>query len=129
MSDRIHQEVVIPVAVKRVYEALTNARQFSEATGGAPAQISRDEGGSFSCFGDRIVGRQVELVRDRRIVQAWRAADWEEGVYSMVRFELKEDGKGTRLLFDQSGFPQDERAHLEEGWPKMYWEPLRKFLT
>ena len=98
-------------------------------TGGAPAEISRDEGGPFSCFGDRIVGRQVELVPDRRIVQAWRAADWEDGVYSVVRFELREDGKGTRLVFDQSGFPQGEKGHLEAGWPKMYWEPLQEFLT
>ncbi len=129
MSDRIHQEVVLPAPAKRVYQALTDAAQFSEVTGGAPAEISRDEGGPFSCFGDKVVGRHVELVPDRRIVQAWRTANWEDGVYSVVRFELQEDDKGTRLVFDQSGFPEHEKGHLEAGWPKMYWEPLQKFLA
>lgn len=129
MSDRIHQEVVLPAATNRVYQALTDASQFSEVSGGAPAEISGEEGGAFSCFGDRIVGRQVELLPGRRIVQAWRAADWDDGVYSVVRFELEGDATGTRLVFDQSGFPEGEKEHLEQGWAKMYWEPLRKFLT
>ena len=129
MSDRIHQEIVLPVPPSRVYEALTDAAQFSKVTAGAPAKISADEGGAFSCFGDRIVGRHVELVPQRRIVQAWRAANWDEGIYSVVRFELQEDADSTRLVFDQSGFPEGEKNHLEEGWPKMYWEPLQKFFA
>lgn len=129
MSDRIHQEIVLPAPPKRVYEALTEEAQFSAVTGGAPARISAEEGGTFSCFGDRVVGRQVELVPNRRIVQAWRASNWDEGIYSVVRFELREDGDRTKLVFDQSGFPLDEKEHLEGGWKTMYWEPLQKYVT
>ena len=57
MSDRIHQEVVLKGSPERVYKALTDASQFSELTGGAPAEISADAGGAFSCFGGMIVGR------------------------------------------------------------------------
>jgi activator of HSP90 ATPase len=42
--------------------------------------------GAYSLFGDWLEGRQVELVPDQRISQAWRFTDWEPGVYSMVRF-------------------------------------------
>lgn len=125
----IHQEIVLKASPARVYEALTDARQFSAFTGGAPAEISAKAGGAFSCFGGRIVGQNVELVPDRRLVQAWRAGNWDEGVYSIARFELEPQGSGTRLVFDHAGFPEQQRAHLEGGWRAMYWEPLQKYLA
>jgi transposase-like protein len=47
------------------------------------------EGGPFSLFGGHITGRQVELVPDQLVVQAWRAKTWPAGVYSIARFELR----------------------------------------
>ena len=125
----IHQEVVFKANSDRVYQALTDAKQFSAFTGGAPAEISREAGGAFSCFGGMIVGRNLELVLNRRLVQAWRAGNWSEGLYSIVKFELEAEGGETRLVFDHTGFPEDQRPHLEGGWPAMYWGPLRKYLA
>lgn len=122
---RIHQEVDFDAAPKKVYEALTDAKQFGKATG-APMEISRDEGGRFSCFGGMIEGRQIELVPGKRIVQAWRVKSWEPGLYSIARFELQSKGKGTRVIFDHEGFPDVEREHLDKGWHANYWDPLRK---
>ena len=129
MSTAIHQEIAFAANPKRIYEALLDGRQFSEFTGGAPAQIDPAAGGPFSCFGGMIVGRNIELKPNQRVVQAWRAANWPEGIYSIVRFELAGEGEGTRLTFDQCGFPADQREHLEGGWHKMYWEPLRTYLA
>jgi uncharacterized protein YndB with AHSA1/START domain len=129
MAEGIHQEVTIDASPERVYRALTDAKQFAELSGGAAAEISPDAGGAFSAFGGMIQGRNVELVPDRRIVQAWRVANWEPGVYSLVRFELQPAGTGTRLVFDHTGFPEGEREHLASGWHQQYWEPLRRYLT
>ena len=129
MSKPIHQEVVIQASPKQVYKALTDATEFSAFTGGAPATIEREAGGAFSCFGGMVVGRNVELVPDRRVVQAWRAGNWPDGVYSIARFELTAQGKGTKLVFDHDGFPDDQRPHLEGGWQAMYWGPLAKHLA
>ena len=128
MSASIEQEVVIPASPRRVYEALTDAKTFSAFTGGKPAEIEGKAGGVFSCFGGMILGRNVELVPERRVVQAWRVANWPDGVFSIVRFELVPAGAGTKLSFFQAGFPDDARGHLEAGWHKMYWEPLRTYL-
>ena len=128
MSRHIHQEIEFKASPGRVYAALTDAAQFSTLTGGAPAEFSGEAGGTFTCFGGAIVGRQVELAIDQRVVQAWRASNWPAGVYSIVKFELETVGAGTRLVFDQSGFPEAEAEHLADGWHKMYWEPIRKFL-
>ena len=61
-------------------------------------------------------------------MQAWRAGNWDEGVYSIARFELHEEGTSTKIVFDQAGFPEEAGQHLEGGWAKMYWEPLRHYL-
>jgi activator of HSP90 ATPase len=124
---RIHQEVSFAASAAKIYSALTDSDVHSRFTG-APAEISSEEGGAFSCYGGRVVGRNLELVTDKRIVQAWRPADWPEGVYTIARFELQSQGQETKLVFDQDGIPDDAVSHLEAGWSRMYWEPLRKFL-
>lgn len=129
MSKPIHQEILFNASPQRVYAALTDAQRFSAFTGGAPSEISREAGGPFSGFGGMITGRQLELVPDRRVVQAWRAGNWGEGIYSIVRFELHAQGSQTRLAFDHTGFPEEQREHLEAGWRKMYWEPLERYLA
>jgi activator of HSP90 ATPase len=130
--ESIHQEVVFKAVRKRVYEALTQSKQFAQVTDfimkGASAEISSEVGGSFSIFGGVILGRHIELVPYERIVQAWREKDWPAGVYSIVKFELKEQGADTKLVFDHTGFPDGAASHLAPGWWSHYWEPLQKYL-
>lgn len=129
MSEPIHHEVVLPANPGRVYEALMDSKQHETFTANGAAEISPDVGGPFSAHGGAIAGRNIELVANRRIVQAWRVADWPEGVYSVIRYQLEEEEGGrTRLIFDQWGAPADQRDHLEEGWTVRYWEPLKKYL-
>lgn len=129
MSTTIHQEVTFAASPERVYEILTSSELFSKATGGAPTDINAEEGGTFSCFGGMILGRNIEIVPNKRIVQAWRPARWEEGVYSLVKFELKEQGSETLLVFDHTGVPEGQVEHLASGWHTNYWEPIKKLLA
>ena len=119
----IHQEVTLSAAPARIYEALVDAVRFGELSG-APASGASVEGASFSLFGGHITGRHVELVPGKRVVQAWRAKTWPEGLYSIARFELQADGGGTRIVFDHDGFPADMAEHLAKGWQSNYWDKL-----
>jgi activator of HSP90 ATPase len=126
-SESIHHEVFFKASRNRVYEALTVAEQFGKLTG-APTEISREVGGTFSIFGGHIVGRNLELAPNERIVQAWRVVDWDVGLYSIAKFELKEVGSNTKIVFDHTSFPQGYGKHLAEGWKSHYWEPVEKYL-
>jgi activator of HSP90 ATPase len=121
----IQQEISFAAPPTKVYEALVNMDRFSEVTG-APAGGASTEGGEFSAFGGHVTGRHVELVPDKRVVQAWRAKTWPEGVYSIVRFELRADGAGTKLSFAHDAFPEDQAEHLAKGWKTNYWENIAK---
>jgi activator of HSP90 ATPase len=136
-ADSIHQEPFIPAGRPRVYKALTDAKQFDKLTllGAAiktmpqkpgPAQLDGREGGAFSLFGGYITGRFIELVPNELVVQAWRTGSWGPGVYSITRFQLVELGNGTKIVFDHTGFPAGQAAHLATGWQDNYWGPLQK---
>jgi activator of HSP90 ATPase len=139
-AESIHQEAVFKASRKRVYEALTDAKQFDKVIqlsgvlqsmhlGDKPAEISREVGGAFTLFGGYIMGRHVELVPNERIVQAWRTGGWAPGVYSIAKFELVEQGAGSKMVFDHTGFPKGEAEVLASGWKAHYWEPLEKLLA
>jgi len=139
-AESIHQETNFRASRKRVYEALTDAKQFDKIIqlsgvmqsmhlGNKPAEISREVGGAFALFGGYITGRHVELVPNERIVQAWRTGKWAAGVYSIAKFELVEQGSGTKIVFDHTGFPKGEAEALASGWKAHYWEPLDKLLA
>ena len=138
-AESIHQEVAFSAPCRRVYASLTDAAQFQKVeelslamhnhdVGSHLAAISRVPGGAFSLFGAYIVGRQLELVDNQRIVQAWRVANWDPGIFSIVRFVMTPSGEGTKLTFDHIGFPPGTAEHLASGWHANYWEPMKKFL-
>jgi activator of HSP90 ATPase len=125
----LHQEIDYKATAQRIYDVLLNSKDFA-AFSGAPAEIDPKAGGAFSMFGGMIVGRNVELVENQRIVQAWRPpADFPEGTYSLVKIELKSQGPGTKLTLNHTGFPEGHFDHFDAGWHSHYWEPLRKFLA
>jgi activator of HSP90 ATPase len=119
----IHHELKLSAPPSRVYELLVDGARFTALTG-APATGEGSEGAAFTAFGGHITGRHVELVPGKRVVQAWRAKTWPEGLYSIARFELAADGSGTKLVFDHTGFPEDMKEHLSQGWKANYWDKM-----
>jgi activator of HSP90 ATPase len=140
-AESIHQEISFKASNKRVYDVLTDAKQFEQVVhlsdamksrippNAPPTRISTEPGGAFSTFGGLIVGMQIELVPNERIVQAWRPAYWKPGSYSIVRFVLTDADSGTKITLDHRGFPDGDGQSLLDGWNKNYWEPLAKFLA
>jgi activator of HSP90 ATPase len=124
----LHEDIELKSTPQRIYAALLDAKQFATFSG-MPATIDPKAGGAFSMFGGQIVGRTIELVPDQRIVQAWRPTHWDQGIYSIVEFQLKPQSAGTLLALDHKGFPEGDFDHLEWGWHAHYWEPLKKFLA
>ena len=124
----IHQEIDFNATPARIYEILLDAKQFAAFTK-QTADVRSQPGAAFKLFGGRIEGRNIELIPNQRIVQAWRPASWSPGIYSIVRFELTPHGSGTRIVLDHAGFAEDKWAGLNEGWATNYWEPLHKYLS
>jgi activator of HSP90 ATPase len=140
-AEAIHQEVSFTASCQRLYAALTDARAFDAVTrlsdglslvtapGAQATAIGSEPGSAFTLFGGYITGRNLDMVPDQHLVQAWRAGSWPAGDYSVVRFSLAAAGSGCRLVLDHRGFPQGQGKSLAYGWRVHYWGPLAKFLA
>ena len=127
MPTEIHQEVTFRAKPKEVYSAIMETKKHTAFTKNGLAKISKKVGGTFSAHGGYISGFNLDLIENKRIVQAWRAKNWPKGVYSIVSFKIEKEGTGTKLIFDHTGLPEKEVDHLAEGWKKMYWDRMTEY--
>jgi uncharacterized protein YndB with AHSA1/START domain len=127
MSKTIRQSATFKATPHQVYEALMDSRQHTQFTGDE-AKISRKVGGEIMAGSGYISGNNLELVPDRKIVQAWHASDWPEGHMSTATFSLAPVSAGTRLTFTHSGVPEEHYEEIKQGWIDFYWAPLKEYL-
>jgi activator of HSP90 ATPase len=126
MCRPVHHEVEFSVKPREVYDAYLDSRRHSRMTG-QKAKMSKKEGEKFSAGDTYISGYNVELVPSRRIVQAWRASEWPEGTYSILRLEMKPKGSGTKMTVDHLAIPDEFRDGVDQGWHEFYWEPMKEY--
>lgn len=124
MTQTIKQIVKFKTDPMSVYNALIDQKIHAKFTG-EKAKINNKVGGKFSVYGDYATGENLELVPGKRIVQTWRASDWEDGVYSKITFVFTKEGKGTKMTFTQTGAPKDQIKSITEGWKDFYWIPMK----
>lgn len=130
MSKTIVQKIVFKNAIaKDLYDLYTNSKKHSEATG-APARISAKEGSKFSVHNGYITGKNLQLVKDRLIVQSWRARDWnKKESNSTFIITLEQKGKDAVLNAIHANVPDKQAKGLDKGWHEFYWEPWKKYLA
>ncbi|MFL5740300.1 MAG: SRPBCC domain-containing protein [Flavisolibacter sp.] len=129
MSKTITQEVLFRnTDAKSLFELYMDSTKHSVATG-APANISPSEGGNYSAHGGYITGKNLQLIRDRLIVQSWRAQSWSsDDVDSTFIIYLEQKGKDVLLHAVHANLPDSAADSINSGWHKMYWEPWRLYL-
>lgn len=123
----IKQGLMIKASARAIYEALMDSKKHAKFTG-SPAKISQKVGGKFTAYDKYISGVNLELVKDKKIVQSWRASNWPQIHYSKVTFLLKPTKGGTKLMFSHKGIPVKELKSIAWGWKTYYWHPLKLML-
>jgi len=125
----IHQEIEFDASPHKIYELLMDTAMHSQFTG-EPADISRDVGGPFSCYGDYINGENIELIPDKKIVQKWIGKDFPEGHHSTLTIVLEDKGNGkTLLILDHANVPADLAPNIKLGWTTHYWDKMKEYLS
>lgn len=130
MTPVIEQSVSFPkVTPAELYALFMDSTKHSAATG-MPAKISRKVGGKWFAFGGMILGKNLALVPNRVVVQAWRSSAWKKAdpdSILVVRFE-KSPGGATAYLA-HVGVPPYDREGVTKGWKKYYWESWKKYFA
>lgn len=127
MKNKIQQTVYFSATPHEVFEALMDEKKHASFTN-AVAKIDRKVGGKFSVWDGYAGGFTKQLIKDKKIVQSWRADDWPKESISEVIFELFPEKNKTKLVFTQIGIPENFISEIKSGWQDYYWQPLEKFL-
>lgn len=124
----IRQVQFIPAASPEdVYDAYVDAKKHSKFTGGRATCTPR-VGGKFSAWDGYITGRNVRLVKGKKIVQEWQTSEWPEGYGpSKLEITLKAKKGGTELAMTHSKVPAEQAGDYRQGWTDYYWKPLRQY--
>jgi uncharacterized protein YndB with AHSA1/START domain len=126
-TTKLEQKVIIPATPEEVYDAYMDAKKHAKFTG-AKATIDPTVGGKFTAWDGYITGKNLELIKGKKIVQEWVTTEWPQD-YPPSRFELtfNKTKEGTEILVVHSNIPAEQKKELEEGWTEWYWEPLKKY--
>ena len=122
-TKNIQQEVFINASPTEIYNALMDSKIHSQFTEDV-AEIGKSVGEKFSAFNGYATGENLVLKPNELIKQTWRASDWPNGHYSIVKFELSPKNEGTILVFNQTDIPADQYEDISNGWHEYYWKPL-----
>ena len=130
MPKTIVQKIVFKnTSPKDLYDLYMNAKKHSVATG-APAKISSKEGGTYSAHDGYITGKNLQLVKDKLIVQTWRADSWnKDDTDSIFIIRLEPKGNNVVLYAIHANIPDEHAESIGKGWHDHYWEPWKKYLA
>lgn len=125
----IEQTVFFEATPEEVYDALLDPKKHSEFTG-SPAATSAKKGATFTAWEGYITGKNLELVKGKKIVQDWRTTEFPDD-YPFSRLELTLTAKkgGTELKMVHSKVPADQVAEYTGGWKSAYWDPLKEYFA
>lgn len=112
-----------------IYDLYMNAKTHAILTDG-PVEITEKIGSNFKAFGGSITGKNLQLVKDRLIVQSWRGSDWDtKDSDSAFVVSLEQKGKDVLLQMFHANVPEDKAQAIDRGWYDYYWNPWKQYLV
>ena len=115
---------LIPASPEDIYLALITPSTI-HLWSGEPANMSEEPGSEFSLWGGSITGKNIEFVKNEKIVQQWYFGDQLEE--SVVTLLLHPHKKGTSVELKQTNIPDDDYDDIIEGWDEVYFASLIEF--
>jgi uncharacterized protein YndB with AHSA1/START domain len=121
MSKPIKQSYTINASPAKVFKALTDPKIIAKWSA-APAKMSAKKGGKFELWGGDMFGTNLEVVKDKKLVQEWCTSSFE----SKVTFTLKAKGKGTVVDLLHENLPARSVKNYADGWKQYYLGAIKE---
>lgn len=130
MVKTIKQNIVFRNTTAAIlYDLYMNEKKHTLVTGSA-AKIRSKPGSLFSAYGGYINGKNIHLVKNKLIVQTWKAKGWDRSAVEstfIINFEQK--GKDVILHMVHANLPENVAASISKGWKDHYWKLWKSFLS
>lgn len=124
-TDRIEMSWMVAAKPKEVFDHWMSSEGHTAMTGGA-AEIDAREGGKFTAWDGYIQGMTKKVDKKaRRIVQAWRTADFAKSAKdSRIEVDLRALGGMTQVVIKHTKLETGDGAKYTQGWYQFYLQPM-----
>lgn len=119
------QTYTINASLNHVWQCLVDP-DLIDQWGAGPAAMEAKVGAEFELWGGDIWGKNLEVVRNKRLKQEWYAGEWDQP--SIVTYELSSKGNQTIVQLNHDQIPDEEQKSLADGWEQHYFGPLKSFV-
>jgi activator of HSP90 ATPase len=109
-----------------VYSAITNPYTIELWTG-YTAVMSEIPGSEFSLWEGDITGKNIEFIKDKKIVQEWYFGDQPEK--STVTITIHPDKQDSAVTIEHINIPDEDFADISEGWREYYIGAIISFFN
>jgi len=113
----IEQKYEMNATPEEVFDALVNPDTIQHWSGDE-AKMGPDVGDTFTLWGGQMFGTNIEVVKNKKLVQEWCYDQWEAP--SKVTFTLKPKGKKTIVELLHEDVPEKSLRSIDEGWDAYY---------
>jgi uncharacterized protein YndB with AHSA1/START domain len=121
-------KTIINASPEAVYAAWLNSEGHTNMTGGE-ATISDQVGDEFTAWDGYIEGENLALEHNKRIVQSWRTAEFEEtDEDSHLEILLTEIDGQTELTLIHTNLPEHGEQYIA-GWENHYFQPMKDYFV
>jgi uncharacterized protein YndB with AHSA1/START domain len=113
----IKQTYEMSATPEQVFEALVN-EEIIQNWSRDEAKMSAEVGAKFSLWGGQMYGTNLEVIKNKKLVQEWCYDQWETP--SKVTFILKSSGDGTIVELLHEDVPEKSVKSISDGWSLYY---------
>ena len=107
-----------------------DTKEHTKLTGNNPAKISAKEGAKFSAHGGYCFGKNLQLTKNKLIVQSWREIEWTQNeIDSTFVLSFEQKAKDVLLTMVHANIPERRVSDINSGWKDYYWKPWKKYLA
>jgi uncharacterized protein YndB with AHSA1/START domain len=126
----IEKDIVIKAPVDMVWAALTDPRTIGAWMSDDSVKVTLNVGGKYSIFNGQTTGTFTAIEKPSLLEYTWRQVDWDKSeLDTLVHWELKPEGKKTRLNLIHSGFDdRKNRDDHDEGWDIYFLNHMKEWL-
>lgn len=130
MAKTITQKIVFKnVPAATLYGIYMDTRKHSAAIDAA-VNITAKEGTPFMSGDKYVFGKTLQLVKNRLIVQSWRATDWNKtDIDSTLILHFEQEGKDGVIYMVHANIPDKHVKSTKNSWNRFYWQPWKEYLS
>jgi activator of HSP90 ATPase len=115
----------ISAPIEQVWRALVDSKIIDE-WGGGPSVMNEKIGTEFQLWGGDIHGKNIEVIKGKKLVQEWFEGDWPNP--SIVKFILRTENSQTILELEHTSIPDKDINDIDRGWDDYYLGPIKEML-